>query len=305
MKPLLQHPLVVVLGKGGVGRTTIAAALGVAGAAAGRQVCVAELGERAVAEALGLPTRSHEIRPTPAGPRTWSLTVAECLDDFGRIKLHLPALARGMLQNRAVSLFVDAVPGLHDLLLLGRIENLLREPREDDPRFDALVLDAPATGHGLTLLQAARAMTEMARSGPFHDLAARIGALVDDPAATALVLVTLPEELPASETIELAQAVAAHGQRVHTVVVNRCDPFDLPDPPGLPRIREVLATLPDAGELSQLVDAREARSERQQDAVRQLVGALPGTRVVTVPRVPGPGRASRLAPHLAEVLAWA
>lgn len=300
MRPLFSHPLVVVLGKGGVGRSTIAASLGVAAASRGLQVCVAELGERAVAELLGLPDRSFEVRPTPAGPRTWSLTVPECLDDFGRRKLHLPLLARGLLQNRAVSLFVDAVPGLHDLLLLGKIENLLREPLEDDPRFDTLILDAPATGHGLTLLQAARTMTDVARSGPFHDLAAKIGSLIDDPLATALVLCTLPEELPVSETIELAHAVAAHGQRVHTVIVNRLDPFDVPDPPGLPVLRATLDGVAEAEELRALVDAREARAERQSDAVRQLVAALPGVRVVTAPRV-ATDRAAQLGAHLAEV----
>lgn len=303
MRPLFEHPLAVVLGKGGVGRTTVAAALGVVGAARGGDVCVAELGESAAAVALLLGGRSFEIRPTPWGPRTWSLTVPECLDEFGKRKLHLPFVARGLLHNRAVSTFVEAMPGLHDLLLLGKIENLLREPLAGDPRFDTLILDAPATGHGLTLLQAARTMTEIARSGPFHDLAARIGDLVDDPEATALVLVTLPEELPVSETIELAHAVAAHGQRVHTVVVNRTDPFDLPDPPGLPRVREVLAALPGSGPLAALVDAREARAERQEDAVRQLVAALPGTRIVTAPRVPALDRARRLADALGEVIA--
>lgn len=303
MTPLLDHPLVVVLGKGGVGRTTVAAALGVAAAARGRDACVAELGESAVAEALQLSGRSFAFRDAPWGPATWSLTVPECLDEFGKRKLHLPLVARGLLHNRAVSLFVDAVPGLHDLLLLGKIENHLREPRPGDRRFDTLILDAPATGHGLTLLQAARTMTEIARSGPFHDLAARIGDLVDDPTATALALVTLPEELPVSETIELAHAIAAHGQRVHTVIVNRTDPFDLPDPPGLPRVREVLAGLPGAGALSALVDAREARAERQQDAVRTLVRELPGTRIATAPRVAAVDRAKRLADALGEVVA--
>lgn len=302
MKPLFEYPLVVVLGKGGVGRTTVAAALGIAGSDRGVSTCVAELGERAVAEALQLDGRSFAFRDTPWGPVTWSLTVPECLDDFGKRKLHLPFVARGLLQNRAVSLFVDAVPGLHDLLLLGKLENLLREPKAGDPRFDTLILDAPATGHGLTLLQAPRAMTDIARSGPFHDLAARIGDLTDDPRSTCLVLVTLPEELPVSETIELAHAIAAQGQRVHTIVVNRTDPFDLPDPPGLLLVREVLATLPGAAALEELVEARQARSVRQYDAVRQLAEALPGTRIVTAPRVSPVERARKLAAALVGVV---
>jgi anion-transporting ArsA/GET3 family ATPase len=303
VKPLFDHPLTVVLGKGGVGRTTVAAALGVAAAARGRDACVAELGESAAAEALQLSGRSFAFRESAWGPATWSLTVPECLDEFGKRKLHLPFVARGLLQNRAVSLFVDAVPGLHDLLLLGKIENLLREPVAGDPRFDTLFLDAPATGHGLTLLQAARAMTDIARSGPFHDLAARIRDLVDDPLATALVLVTLPEELPVSETVELAHAIAAHGQRVHTVIVNRTDPFELPDPPGLPVVRQVLGRVPGADALLELVDGREARAERQLDAVRTLARELPGTRIVTAPRVPATDRVKRLADVLAGVIA--
>jgi anion-transporting ArsA/GET3 family ATPase len=302
VKPLFEHPLVVVLGKGGVGRTTVAAALGILGHIRGREVCVAELGEAAAAEVLGLSGRSFEFRASDWGPTTWSLTVPECLDDFGKRKLHLPFLARGLLQNRAVSLFVDAVPGLHDLLLLGKIENVLRDVRPGDPRFDTIVLDAPATGHGLTLLQAPRTMTELARSGPFHDLSAVIGNLLDDPLSTALVLVTLPEELPVSETIELAHAVIGFGQRVHTILVNRTDLVELPDPPGVVRARELLATLPDGDALAELVEAREARSVRQQEAVQQLAAALPGTRIVSAPRVSPVERARKLAKALAEVI---
>ncbi len=194
---LLDHPLVVVLGKGGVGRTTITAALGHAAAAQGKRACVAELGDlAALPRRFGLSGRSSAFRHGAEGVDVWSLTVLEALEEFGARKLHLPGFATRVVRNRFVRTFVDAVPGLHDLLLLGKIENMVMEPRQDDPVYDTLIIDAPATGHGLTLLGSPRTMTEMTGGGPFHELAGTIERFLADPDRTALVLTTLPEALP-------------------------------------------------------------------------------------------------------------
>ena len=110
---ILDRRLVMVTGKGGVGRTTCAAALAVAAARQGRRACVVELsGMGSVPPLFGLEGRSFEFRRATDGVWVWSLTVEECLDDFGRRKLKLPSLMRRLFRSRATRTFVDAIPGL-------------------------------------------------------------------------------------------------------------------------------------------------------------------------------------------------
>ncbi|MBX2803818.1 MAG: hypothetical protein KTR31_39445 [Myxococcales bacterium] len=302
---LLDHRLVVVLGKGGVGRTTISAALGVAAAEQGRSACVAELGDNtALAPLFGLSGRSFDFRPGHPGVDIWSLTVPECLEEFGARKLRLPGFARRVVRNRFVATFVDAVPGLHDLLLLGKIENLISEPVRGDPVYDCMVLDAPATGHGLTLLQAAATMTEISRAGPFHDLAKAIEVFLEDQTRTALVLVTLPEELPVSETLELADQLIGSGLPPHTVVVNQVRPALLPDGPSPEEVTALLASVPGSERLAELATAEANRQQRQQAAIERLRRGVAdrGMAPPVLAPVAGPPLASTVGHALSAVL---
>jgi anion-transporting ArsA/GET3 family ATPase len=287
-KKLLDHRLVVVLGKGGVGRTTLTASLGVAAARAGKRACVVELGEGgALPQKLGLPARGSSLRRGMHGVDVWTLTVEECLDAFGRRKLRLPSFAATVLQNRLVTTFVDAVPGLHDLLLLGRIESLLTAPRGGDPRYDVIVLDAPATGHGITLLQAAQTMTEVTRTGPFFELALAIQKMVSDRSRTAIAIGTLAEELPVSETLELVGLLAEDGFTAHTVIANRVEPPPVPDPNVVPVVLETLAKVPDGAGLAELAAAATDRAARQAEALdtlRRAFDAPSGPSVAIAPR---------------------
>lgn len=303
MTGLLDHRFVVVLGKGGVGRTTIAASIGMAAALRGLRACVCEFSEHAALPGrFGLVGRSFAFRrgapsadlPLPAGGGVdvWSLTAPECLEEFAARKLHLPPFARQVVRNRLVTTFIDAVPGLHDLLLLGKVENLISEPLPGDPRYDVIVLDAPATGHGLTLLQAARTMTDITRTGPFHDLAATIDTFLSDRQRTATVLVTLPEELPVNETLELTDALVAEGFRPHLLVANQVEPKPIPTPPGAERVLSILRDVPDAGLLSELVSSVAARAVRHEEALATLQKGLAsrfgdgGVPLVCAPRAP-------------------
>ncbi|MEQ1565673.1 MAG: ArsA-related P-loop ATPase [Myxococcota bacterium] len=266
-----------VLGKGGVGRSTVTAALGVAAARLGKRVCVAELGQdSALPPKLGLGGRSFAFRRGSHGVDVWSVTVSECLRDFARRKLGLPSFASSVVHNRFVDTFVDAVPGLNDLLVLGKIENLLNEPHPSDPQFDVLILDAPATGHGLTLLQAARTMSEITRAGPFHDLADTIDRFLSDPTRTATVAVTLLEELPVQETLELCGALVAEGFPPAAVIANAVEPPPIPSPPGAAAVLAALEHLEGAAPLRELVVEANARADRHASALQALqVGAAP------------------------------
>jgi arsenite/tail-anchored protein-transporting ATPase len=274
MRPF-DHRLVMVLGKGGVGRTTVTAGLARAAARLGRRTCAADLGGTdALAVRLGLVGRSYQFRRVIGGLDVWSATPAECFDDFLARKIHLPGLARKVVHNRFVDTFIDAVPGLNDMMMLGRVENLLVEPGSDEPQYDFMVIDAPATGHGLTLLQAARTMTDMTKVGPFHDLSRAVDIFLSDPHRTAVVLVTLPEELPVSETLELAADLGQEGFRVHTVIANLVEREPIPDPPGVAKVSEVLSSVTDGAALAGLVADVSARAARHASALAELEGGL-------------------------------
>jgi anion-transporting ArsA/GET3 family ATPase len=271
---LLDHRLLVVLGKGGVGRTTMTAALGVAAHQLGKRACVVEIADGALAAKLGLGGRSYAFRRTRSGVDVWSMTVPECLEEFARRKLSIPSFATSVLRNRFVDTFIDAVPGLNDLLLLGKLENLITEPLPSDPVYDVMILDAPATGHGLTLLQSAKTMAEITRAGPFHDLADTIGVFLADPVRTGVALVTLPEELPVQETLELAGSLRIEGYRVDAVIANLVEASPLPSPPGAEQVLDVLRAMPDGEPLAALVVNAEARAKRHQAALDRLGGGL-------------------------------
>ena len=271
MSNLLDHPFIVVMGKGGVGRTTVAAALGRAAAALGKRACVCELGElAALPPKFGLEGRTFAFRRGAPGVDVWSLTVPEALEEFGARKLHLPGFARRVVRNRFVAAFVDAIPGLHDLLLLGKIENMISEPRSGDPVYDTVILDAPATGHGITLLTAARTLTEITRAGPFFELAKAIEVFLSDPKRTALVLTTLPELLPIRETLELAQQLENEGFRPNHVVVNQVEPSFLPPSIRRQEVEDALQGLAHGVALLGLATQAWDRQDSQRDALQEI-----------------------------------
>lgn len=295
---LLDRRLVVVTGKGGVGRTTVAAAIAVAAAAQGKRTCVIELsGMASVPAAFGVYRRSYAPQRMIDRVDAMSLTPTECLDDFGRRKLRLTALLGVVLRSRVTSAFIEAVPGLHDLLQLGKIENLIHEPLPGDPIYDLVVLDAPATGHGLTMLAAARSMREMTRVGPFHDLARNIEDFLSDRRRAAIVLTTLPEALPVSESMELIAALREDQAELAAVVVNQVRPDPLPDHRDWPMVRSALldALPPEASgarALVELADRVAARQESQTEVLSGLAEAVADanhrpTPVVHLPRLPG------------------
>jgi len=267
---LIDHRLVVVLGKGGVGRTTVSGALAVAAAEAGKRVALAEFGGAALPPLFGMAGRSFSFRRARPGVDVWSLTVPESLEEFAGRKLGLPPFARRVVRNRLVTTFVDAVPGLHDLILLGKIENLVMEPRQDDPVFDLTIIDAPATGHGITLLQAARTMTDVTRAGPFYELAKGIEVFLADRQTTATALVTLPEALPVSETSELAEQLIDEGFRPHTIIANGVQDDPLPPRPSLDNVEATLARVTHGEALARLVRSAAARRQRHVDALEDL-----------------------------------
>lgn len=202
--------LVVVTGKGGVGKSTLSAVLGLLLAGQGKRVLVLEIDPREnVHRLFGLPPSGGEI--VAAGSRLWlqNLKPRQVLDDIIRERVSMGPIARRVLESPVYQQLAAGMPGLRELAVLRYAFRATDPSVQERAReaFDLVVLDSPATGHGLALLRAPRLTADVIEAGPIGREAEALAALVEDPARTAVVLVTLAEEMPVDEVLELADAL--------------------------------------------------------------------------------------------------
>ncbi len=202
--PLLARRLAVVTGKGGVGKSTVSAALAVHAARRGKRVLVCEVNaQERIAPLLGARPGSHAIREI--APRIHSLNVTphDALREYGLKVVKFQTIYEAVFENRMVRHFLGVVPGFAELVMLGKILHEARATEGGRPRWDLVVMDAPATGHAVQLLRVPQALVDAFPPGPLHHDALWMRALLLDPTQTGILLVTLPEEIPVNETVEL------------------------------------------------------------------------------------------------------
>lgn len=192
--------LLVDIGKGGVGKTTISAALALHLSRKGKRVLVAEVRAQQIPRLLGVEGRGYEIVRVADRLDAIALQPKEAMREYALMRLHSKLLYRSLFENRLVSAFLGFIPSLPELVMLGKLLHCVREGK-----WDTVILDAPATGHGLTFLGVPRALRETIPPGALRSEADWMQELLVDPRTTAVNLITLPEELAVSETLELAQ----------------------------------------------------------------------------------------------------
>jgi anion-transporting ArsA/GET3 family ATPase len=221
---LIDRALLYVTGKGGVGKTTVAAALGIAAAERGRRTIVCEVAEqgrvsRAFAREGVRPEQEVEL-----AENLWAITIdpSAALREWLARQLGGASL-RLITGSSAFQHFVAAAPGAKELITIAKVWELAQLERWDaaSRTYDLVIVDAPASGHGLAMLTAPSTFGEIARVGPIRRQAFKVRDMLADPRRTGYVAVALPEEMPVNETLELGGRLeAAVGLGLDAIVVN-------------------------------------------------------------------------------------
>ena len=223
---LLSRRLVVLTGKGGVGKSVVGAAFALAARQRGKRVLLVEVGAPLEAARLlgGPPSGGREAEVMP-GLFTVNLDPATVMDEYVRHVVRLEMLVRRILESPIYRRFFAAAPGLKELMVLGKIM-VLEEARvrfSHKPLWDLVVVDAPATGHGLAFLKVPLAASLAVPVGPVGHNARRVLAMLRDPARTALVVVAIPEEMAVVEALQFHRLAAEEiGMEPAAVVLNGC-----------------------------------------------------------------------------------
>ncbi len=316
---LISRRLLIVMGKGGTGKTTIAAALGVLAARRGAETAVIEVGPEPALPGLltagpgpELPDRQRQ--PVEVAPHLAIMRIAPlvALEEYLELQFPVRRLVAALVGNHGFQRFLAAAPGWRELITLGKIWHVEQQMRGGQPRYDLIVVDAPAAGHGLSFLSVPSIVLDSVRLGPLRRHTAAVWRLLRDPERTLLVPVTLPEELPVKEVLELCERVRALGLRVGAPIVNCVE-----RPPASSELEEVLDPLgrvPAEGAPSRLVDPdvlgavlrhQLTRARLQREFIDKL-GAGSGSIPLELPRlaegIDGPGALGRLADELESTL---
>jgi anion-transporting ArsA/GET3 family ATPase len=274
-----------VAGKGGVGKTTVSAALARMAARNGRSVLLVELeGKNGPNMALGHALLGrHEVelpaggsgggRTRPAQIRTRALTPEGALVDY-LVDHGFRRAARHLANSGMLDVVATAIPGIRDILILGKIVQLERAGTAD-----LIVVDGPATGHATTFLTSAQGLLDSSRAGPIRTQAADVVGLLSDPTRCQVILVTLAEETPVNETVETAFNLEDRvGIRLGPVIVNglypRLDHLDA-DPEDAAAAAGVILRPGQADAMRAAATFRRRRGEIQAKQAARLTEALP------------------------------
>jgi anion-transporting ArsA/GET3 family ATPase len=303
----LARRFLFVTGKGGVGKTTVAAVLAQRFARAGKRVLVAATSPKEHLSKLfghsSLPTQITELSPRLFGVL---LDADVALKEYGALVLKSERLVSALFDNKLVRGFFHGAPGLKEWAALGKAWYHSTEVLADgSPRFDVVILDAPATGHGLDMLRVPKTIIELSPPGVLRTDAEKAWTQFRDPTQSGVIVVSLPEEMPTNESVELCGALANElSLPLLSLIVNQVVPTIFE-----PAERDALAGLTepepsgDAAALALGAGIRRAAREQVQAASLQRLATL-GAPLLRLPFVPSgvqsPSAISGLVQALAE-----
>jgi anion-transporting ArsA/GET3 family ATPase len=237
--------LILVVGKGGVGRSTVAAAIAGRCAASGKRTLLFETNANdRFGSYFDKPAVGTDL--AQLAPNLWAVnaTPASALEEYGLMILKFKSVYEMVFENRVTRAFLRAIPGLDDYSLLGKVWFHTTEEKRGKPIWDNVVFDMPASGHSVSMLRIPWVITETVPEGPLTRDAREVQQLLTDRARTAVVLVTLAEEMPVNEAIELETKLTSFGVMPQHIVCNQIYPQHFPAGAPVSRVLDTLAADP-------------------------------------------------------------
>lgn len=274
----------IVSGKGGVGKTTVAAALALAAGRHGKRVLIVEVEQReAIAPLFGERPTGYEERRLATNVMGLSVQPDEALVEYLYLFYGIRRVGKVLKGSKAVDFATNIAPGLRDILLIGKVKEAERRRLQGRYAYDLVVLDAPPTGRLPRFLDAPRAVVELVSTGPIRQQAQGVLDMITDPDRCRVVLVTLPEEMPVRETAEASETLAKMHVALGPVVVNGVYPDVFPaaklralakdaaGPLSEDAERAGVTLSPDAtAELARVTSAHARRTIHQHEAMNEL-----------------------------------
>jgi anion-transporting ArsA/GET3 family ATPase len=242
---LFDKRLILVVGKGGVGRSTVAAAIAGECARAGKKTLLYETNANdRFGNYFDKPPVGTEV--SQLGPNLWGVnaTPASALTEYGLMILRWKSVYEMVFENRVTKAFLRAIPGLDDYALLGKVWYHTTENKRGKPIWDTIVFDMPASGHASSMLRVPWVIVDTVPEGPLTRDARTVKDLLTDGERTATVLVTLAEEMPVNEALELEVKLTGLGIVPQQIIVNQVFPDHFPADTPVAKVLDALATSP-------------------------------------------------------------
>jgi anion-transporting ArsA/GET3 family ATPase len=292
MTPLLDLDLVFVTGKGGVGKTTVAAALAEVAARRGQRVLVCEMDAKgALATAFEVAELRFETTEVAPNLHAMSMSTEDSLREYLRLYVRIPLIGRLGVLASTFDFVADAAPGVKEILAVGK---LCWEVKERN--YDLVVVDAEASGHVVSQIGAPRVIADLVQVGLVRDQTQWMLDILEDPRRTGVVVTTTPEEMPVTESIELLDRLTAEtGTHAAAVIANRVLPamFDRTEQRVAQHVRDAIPTLVDAVgpgaaavvEAASIIEARRSIGAEHLDRLRAAVTASNAIPIITVPEL--------------------